>query len=85
MKRTQIYLQESQKEELDQLAVQKNKALAELIREAVDMYIVENKSNTEDHIIETSGLWKDRNDINSDEYVNGLRSALNSRLEDNLK
>ena len=37
MKRTQIYLQESQKEELEKLAAQKGKALAELIREAVDI------------------------------------------------
>lgn len=84
MKRTQIYLQESQKEELDKLAVQKGKALAELIREAVDNYITENKlSKTEDHIIETSGLWKNREDIDSGGYVDGLRNELTKRLEDN--
>ncbi len=84
MKRTQIYLQESQKEELDKLAVQKGKALAELIREAVDNYITKNKlSKTEDHIIETSGLWKNREDIDSGGYVDGLRNELTKRLEDN--
>lgn len=83
MKRTQVYLQESQKEELGKLAAQKGKALAELIREAIDMYIVENKLKTEDHIIETSGLWKDRDDIDSEEYVTSLRHELNLRLEDN--
>lgn len=85
MKRTQIYLQESQKEELDKLSVQKGKALAELIREAVDMYIVENKLKTEDYIIETSGLWKNRDDIDSDEYIDSLRNELNTRLGDNPK
>jgi len=83
MKRTQIYLQESQKEELDKLAVQKGKAVAELIREAVDMYITENKLKIEDHILETSGLWKDRDDIDSDEYINRMRNELNTRLGDN--
>lgn len=85
MKRTQIYLKESQKEELDKLAVQRGKALAELIREAIDMYIVENKLKTDDHIIETSGLWKNRNDIDSVGYVNSLRNELNTRLKDNSK
>lgn len=85
MKRTQIYLHESQKEKLDKLAIQKGKALAELIREAVNMYLTENKLTTEDHIIETSGLWKNRDDIDSDEYVNRLRNELNTRLEDNSK
>ncbi len=84
MKRTQIYLQESQKEDLDKLAIQKGKALAELIREAVDNYIAANKLNkTEDHIIETSGLWKNREDIDSDGYINGLRNEFTKRLEDN--
>ncbi|MEW5921591.1 MAG: CopG family transcriptional regulator [Bacillota bacterium] len=84
MKRTQIYLQESQKEELDKLALQKGRALADLIREAVDMYIADNKlKKTKEHIIETSGLWKNRDDIDSVEYVNGLRNELAKRLEDN--
>ncbi len=85
MKRTQIYLHESQKEELDKLAAQKGKSLAELIREAVDMYVIENKIKTEENIIETSGLWKNRDDIDSGEYVNSLRNELNTRLEDNSK
>lgn len=82
MKRTQIYLQESQKMELDLLAKQKNKSLANVIREAVDMYIADNKKNADDHISQTSGLWKSRNDIpNSVDYVDELRSEMNFHAE----
>lgn len=82
MKRTQIYLLESQKEELERLALQKGKAMAEVIREAVDKYIAENKLSKQSRIIESSGLWKDRDDINADEYLHGLREETQSRLED---
>lgn len=82
MKRTQIYLLESQKEQLDKLARQKRKAVAEVIREAVDMYIVENNKSNEDHILSTRGLWKNRDDIDSQKYLDNLRDELNTRLED---
>jgi predicted DNA-binding protein len=85
MKRTQIYLMENQKEELDKLAKKKGKALAEMIREAVDLYIIENKTKVEDKILEASGLWKDRDDIDSIEYIDKLRRDLDMRLEDMLK
>lgn len=82
MKRTQIYLLESQKEQLDKLARQKGKAIAEIIREAVDMYIVKYDKASEDHILSTQGLWKDRDDIDSQKYADELRKELNTRLED---
>ena len=86
MKRTQIYLLESQKKELDILAKQKGKALAEVVREAVDLYIVESKKNAEHHILQAFGMWKDRDDIpDSDKYVNDLRREMNSHLEDENK
>jgi len=82
MKRTQIYLLESQKEQLDKLARQKGKAIAEIIREAVDMYIVKYDKASEDHILSTKGLWKDRGDIDSQKYADELRNELNTRLGD---
>lgn len=85
MKRTQIYLRESQKDELDKLAAQTGKALAELVREAVDNYIAEKKITTENVLEQTSGLWKDRDDINSGEYLDRLRSDMDKRLEGNNK
>lgn len=82
MKRTQIYLRESQREELDKLATRQGVALAELIREAVDYYIAEKKQVPEDCILETQGLWKDHDDISAVNYVNKLRSELSTRLEE---
>jgi predicted DNA-binding protein len=82
MKRTQIYLLESQKEQLDKLARQKGKAMAEIIREAVDMYIVKHSKASEDHILATRGLWKDRDDIDSQKYTDEIRKELDARLED---
>lgn len=82
MKRTQIYLLESQKEQLEKLAREKGKAIAEVVREAVDMYIVENNKANEDHILTTQGLWKNRDDIISQKYVDSLRDELDTRLED---
>ncbi len=85
MIRTQIYLLESQREELDRVAIQKGKTMTEVIREAVNNYIDENKLNNQSRIIESSGLWKDRDDINSNEYLNSLRKDIQSRLEDNYE
>ena len=45
VKRTQIYLLEKQKEELDKLSSINGKAMAEMIREAVDIYIIDSKLN----------------------------------------
>lgn len=83
MKRTQIYLHESQKKELGLLAKQKGRSLAELVREAVEMYIADDKKNNDQYILKTSGLWKSREDIpNSVQYTNDLRDEMNKHLED---
>lgn len=83
MKRTQIYLHESQKKELGLLAKQKGRSLAELVREAVEMYIAEDKKNNDQYILQTSGMWKSREDIpDSVQYVNDLRDEMNKHLED---
>jgi hypothetical protein len=83
LKRTQIYLTEYQKDEMNKLASRDGKALAQTIREAVDMYIVDHKKATDDSILKTSGIWKNRDDIDSVKYVEKLRNDLNSRLEKN--
>jgi hypothetical protein len=82
MVRTQIYLLESQKSELEKLALQKNESLAEVIREAVSLYIVGNHETATDLIHGTSGLWANRDDIDSDDFISRLRDADNARLED---
>ncbi len=83
MKRTQIYLRESQKKDLKILAAQKNQPLAELIREAVDRYIAENRGKAAGELITAAeGIWKDRDDIDSLDYVRGLRRELDARLKE---
>ena len=82
MKRTQIYLQDSQKKELERLAEQQGKALAEVVREAVDDYISDKKLTTRDALEQAYGLWKERTDISSVQYQDQLRADLNNRLED---
>jgi UDP-2,3-diacylglucosamine pyrophosphatase LpxH len=82
MIRTQIYLLESQKVELDKLALQKNESLAEVIREAVNLYIAGNHDTAIDLIQQTHGLWKNRDDINSDDFISRLREDDNARLEE---
>ena len=85
MKRTQIYLFEKQKEELDKLSSINGKAMAEMIREAVDIYIIDSKIKTKDHISKSSGIWKDRDDIDTHKFTDNIREDLNKRLEDMLK
>lgn len=82
MVRTQIYLLETQKAELDKLALQKNESLAEVIREAVNLYIAGNHETAADLIHESSGLWENREDISSDVFINRLRADTNNRLEE---
>jgi hypothetical protein len=82
MVRTQIYLLESQKAVLEKLALQKNESLAEVIREAVDLYIVGNHVTAIDLLLETRGLWKNRDDINSEDFISRLREDVNVRLEE---
>ncbi len=82
MVRTQIYLLESQKTELEKLALRKNESLAEVVREAVNLYIAGNQETAVDLILETSGLWVNRDDIDSDDFISRLREANNARLEE---
>ncbi len=81
MERTQIYLTKDQKDKLSEMAKLKGETLAQVIREAVDTYFISTKKDYEDHILKTSGIWKDRNDIpNAVDYVNDIREKMNSSL-----
>jgi len=64
MVRTQIYLTESQREELAAIAKTAGKKQSELIREAVDRLIdQEGRSRREAVLHEAAGIWKDRTDL----------------------
>ncbi len=76
MKRTQIYLSDEQKDSLKKLSRQKSRPMAELVREAVENYIIENTKSELDRLKESEGIWSDRQDINdSAEYVNDMRKS----------
>ena len=64
MVRTQIYLTETQQKALRRLAVRERKKQSELIRQAIDQFLVD--STQEDRLSllrQGRGLWKDRQDL----------------------
>lgn len=81
MERTQIYLTKEQKKSLKTIATQKHAPLAEVVREAVEQYIAEQKPSATERISKASGLWKDRKDLDAATYERELRKELNKRLE----
>ncbi len=64
MVRTQIYLTEHQRGELNAIAKTDKKTQSELIREAVDL-LIEKKSHSrrKEIINQAAGIWKDRTDL----------------------
>jgi len=82
MKRTQLYLEDSQKSMLEKIAKQKKTSMGEVVREAISKYIADNQTGFAiENIKKTQGLWKDRHDIeDSDGWVNSLRKEWNTRL-----
>lgn len=81
MERTQIYLTSEQKKALKIIAEQKNAPLAEVVREAVESYITEQKPSKTERLNKARGLWKDRVDLDAVAYEKELRKELNKRLE----
>ncbi len=81
MERTQIYLTSEQKKALKAIAAQKHEPLAEVVREAVELYISEQKPSTIERISRARGLWKDRKELDAVNYENELRKEINKRLE----
>lgn len=65
MVRTQIYLNEDQKEALERLSAERHVSMAELIRTAIDQLIDEDRMQghrLESALKKSFGLWKDRSD-----------------------
>jgi len=81
MERTQIYLTREQKKALKTIAAQKHAPLAEVVREAVELYISKQKPSATERISKARGLWKDRKDLDAVAYEKELRKELNKRLE----
>jgi Arc/MetJ-type ribon-helix-helix transcriptional regulator len=64
MVRTQIYLTERQRAELEIISRTLGKNQSELIREAIDRLIEQTGGNSRELILrEAAGIWKDRTDL----------------------
>lgn len=64
MKRTQIYLTEKEKRELDRLSVERGVSKSSIIREAVDEYLAKHSTERRKEVLErVAGMWKDRDDL----------------------
>ena len=64
MIRTQVYLTERQRTELEAISRSSGKKQSELIREAVDRLIDQASHHRREIVLrETAGIWKDRTDL----------------------
>ena len=64
MIRTQIYLEESASKALNSLSLQTHKKKSELIREAIDRFLLQQSSaDKQARIRRARGLWQDREDL----------------------
>jgi len=78
MIRTQIYLTEEEQKALRAIANSQDATQSEVIREAIDLYIVGYKqSNRLQLLREARGIWADREDIDAHE----LRAEWNRQFE----
>ena len=83
MRRTQIYLDDRQRRQLDRVAKRTRRTVSELIRDAIDACY--GATPKEDFLEALNagafGVWKDRKDLGStDEYVRSLRRGSVDRL-----
>ena len=64
MIRTQVYLTAEEKQSLQRLAERRGRSQSQLIREAIDAYLVDQSVLSKVEILEaTAGLWRDRDDL----------------------
>jgi predicted DNA-binding protein len=80
MVRTQIYLTEEQKRQLDRLAGSSGRKQSEMIREAIDGYLADRDPKDWKEAFEAvRGMWADRDDL--DELYADLRAGVERRLD----
>ena len=64
MVRTQIYLTEEERKELDAMAKTTGRKQSELIREAVDRFLDLSKDSRREAVLnDAAGMWKNRSDL----------------------
>ena len=81
MERTQIYLTQEQKEALATLSHEKGTPMAELIRSAVDEFLIRHHRDSRRQVIlETFGAIPEWN-INGETYTREIRAGWGKRLQ----
>ena len=64
MIRTQVYLTDEEKRSLSQLSDQSGRSQSALIREAIDIYITNQRTLSKSEILAAAaGMWRDRTDL----------------------
>jgi metal-responsive CopG/Arc/MetJ family transcriptional regulator len=64
MIRTQIYLTEKEKKAIEKLSNERNTTQSNIIREAIDEYVVNRESQTQKKsIMDFAGIWKDKKEV----------------------
>jgi predicted transcriptional regulator len=80
MVRTQIYLTDEQKRQLERLAGASGRKQSAMIREAIDGYLANRDPKDWKEAFEAvRGMWADRDDL--DDFVRALRAEWGRRLE----
>jgi len=79
MVRQQVFILETQRERLKELAARKGQPVAQLIRDGIEM-VIERESAVEDDswkeaIRQAAGMWKDRDDLDEFYAANRKRRA----------
>ena len=80
MVRTQIYLTETQKRQLEQLAARSGRKQSEMMRDAIDGYLAKEQPQDWRAAFEAvRGMWADRDDL--DDLHADLRAGVERRLD----
>lgn len=81
MERTQIYLTREQREALRAISERRNQPQSEIIREAIDCYIVDAAKEVDvtEALEKSFGIWADRDDL--DDLMDTLRQEWDERIE----
>ncbi len=80
MVRTQIYLDERQKAQLEEISATRRVTVSDLIRQAVDQYLGRSPVSLEDALDQSFGVWRDRGDIgDTSDYVRRIRKEWGNR------
>jgi len=78
--RTQIYLDEKQKSALDRLSAERGATVSDLIRQAVDQFIVKKSPDFEKALDRSFGIWRHRKDLDEpNKYVRKIRQEWETR------